>query len=144
MAAGHGKYRSAIFWLQASLLALFVDYLAISERYNVRELNTPRVVCDGHLFSLHVPIDSRWPTDLRFKSRVKRFFSCRCNTWPREQAGFIWREIYYLPVISQQIQVLERRSQHLNIHAVNVKGLSGIIKMPFCAQVATNGNTPNV
>ena len=88
MAAGRGKYRSAIFWLHVSLLALLVDYLATSERYNVRELNTPRVVCDGHLFSLHVPVDSRWPANLKFKSRAKRFLSCRVQYTAKGTSSF--------------------------------------------------------
>ena len=91
MAAGHAKYRSAAFWLQASLLALFVNYLAISGRYDVCELNKPRVVCDSHLFSLHVPINNRWLAN-RFKSRVKSFLSCRVQytakgTSNKEQVG---------------------------------------------------------
>ena len=67
-----------------------------------------------------------------------------CNIRPREQVIFNCREVYWLAVISRQIQVLERRSQRQNIHAMNFEGLSGIIKTPSSAQIATNGHTPNV
>ena len=89
-------------------------------------------------------VNDRSTANFKFKSRAKRFLSCRVQYTAKGMSSFhLERDLLACDDVS--VNPGPRKLKTAPKYPCNeCKGLSGIIKTPFCAQVATNGHMPNV